>query len=971
VSSSTIGTLPTSIAANTSSITAEITRATNAESALDTRVTSNTSSITAEITRATNAESALDTRVTSNTTNITTNTADILLKAPLASPALTGIPTAPTPAAGTSSTQIATTAFVSASITSAATQDATTTAKGVVQLANDLGGTAALPTVNSVGGISSSTIGTLPTSIAANTASITSLTNTVSAATSANTANTLVLRDNNGDFSAGMITANLTGSVTGNASTATKLATARNIYGNTFDGSSDITGTLSPSYGGTGVNNGSNTLTLGGSLTTIGAAALSITISGTTSVTLPNNGTISALEVDESISGLKTYNDQKLAIKGSSSGSIILSSSNTTSSNYILTLPALTATIATLSGTESLTNKTIVSPVITNPTGIVSLDVGLGNVNNTSDADKPVSTLQQAALDLKENLSNKSTSVTTDATSDTKYPSVKAVKSYVDNQIASTTVNDATSSVKGIIKLAGDLAGTGSSAATPVITDAAINTAKLANDAVTTAKVLDASITTAKLADGAVTNAKITSLSATKLTGIVSSSNGGAGTLNGVLQADGNGNVSVASPGTVYATPTQIASNYLPLSGGTLTGALNGTTANFSSGLTASGLIYPITDGTSGQLLSTNGSGTLSWINGVLSIGSIAGSANSKGAVINTGVLSLTPADASNGGIVTTGAQTFAGAKTFTSTTTISNTTDASSASAAALIVSGGASITKNLYVGGLTASKAVFTDANNLLTSTGTLGITQGGTGATTALAGFNALSPMTTAGDLIYGGTSGSGTRLGIGTAGTVLRSSGSAPVWGQAVLTTDVTGILPIANGGTGSSTQNFVDLTTTQTIAGSKTFSGTTIINGALTVSGSNIFTAGGTAFPTTTGTAGQVLTISAGGAATWTATSGTSVTDVVDETTVGSQTGTMSATTASQTNFTISQVPSSKSKIKMYINGIRISNAAYSYYTSSAFSTASATPTIYIKYDPTKNGTTYISVGDRVQFDYFY
>jgi len=38
----------------------------------------------------------------------------------------------------------------------------------------------------------------------------------------------------------------------------------------------------------------------------------------------------------------------------------------------------------------------------------------------------------------------------------------------------------------------------------------------------------------------------------------------------------------------------------------------------------------------------------------------------------------------------------------------------------------------------------------------------------------------------------------------------------------LTTKVTGILPIANGGTNSATQNFVDLTTAQTIAGSKTF-----------------------------------------------------------------------------------------------------------------------------------------------------
>ena len=50
----------------------------------------------------------------------------------------------------------------------------------------------------------------------------------------------------------------------------------------------------------------------------------------------------------------------------------------------------------------------------------------------------------------------------------------------------------------------------------------------------------------------------------------------------------------------------------------------------------------------------------------------------------------------------------------------------------------------------------------------------------------------------------------------------------------LTTGVTGILPIANGGTGSESQNFVDLTTAQTIAGIKTFSNTT--NAALFTGG---------------------------------------------------------------------------------------------------------------------------------------
>lgn len=52
----------------------------------------------------------------------------------------------------------------------------------------------------------------------------------------------------------------------------------------------------------------------------------------------------------------------------------------------------------------------------------------------------------------------------------------------------------------------------------------------------------------------------------------------------------------------------------------------------------------------------------------------------------------------------------------------------------------------------------------------------------------------------------------------------------------LTTDVTGILPIANGGTGSATQTFVDLSNAQTIAGAKTFSNDLAINANLLTTG---------------------------------------------------------------------------------------------------------------------------------------
>jgi hypothetical protein len=61
--------------------------------------------------------------------------------------------------------------------------------------------------------------------------------------------------------------------------------------------------------------------------------------------------------------------------------------------------------------------------------------------------------------------------------------------------------------------------------------------------------------------------------------------------------------------------------------------------------------------------------------------------------------------------------------------------------------------------------------------------------------------------------------------GTATTLLHGNAAGnPTFGPVALTTDVSGILPLANGGTGSSTQNFVDLTTSQTVGGAKTYSG---------------------------------------------------------------------------------------------------------------------------------------------------
>ena len=62
----------------------------------------------------------------------------------------------------------------------------------------------------------------------------------------------------------------------------------------------------------------------------------------------------------------------------------------------------------------------------------------------------------------------------------------------------------------------------------------------------------------------------------------------------------------------------------------------------------------------------------------------------------------------------------------------------------------------------------------------TGTLPIANGGTNATTAGAGFNNLSPITTTGDLIIGNGTNSATRLAIGANTYVLTSNGTTASW-----------------------------------------------------------------------------------------------------------------------------------------------------------------------------------------------
>ena len=84
------------------------------------------------------------------------------------------------------------------------------------------------------------------------------------------------------------------------------------------------------------------------------------------------------------------------------------------------------------------------------------------------------------------------------------------------------------------------------------------------------------------------------------------------------------------------------------------------------NGISGVGYIAP---GAVGNVLSVSAGGT--WVSGpapatgISSVGTIASSSNVKGATVSGTSIVLTPADGTNGGIVTSGAQTFGGTKTF------------------------------------------------------------------------------------------------------------------------------------------------------------------------------------------------------------------------------------------------------------------------------------------------------------------
>jgi hypothetical protein len=202
--------------------------------------------------------------------------------------------------------------------------------------------------------------------------------------TNANTANTVVLRDGSGNFSAGTITAALSG----NATTATTLQNARTIGGVSFNGSANInlpgvnaagnqnttgtaanvTGTVAIANGGTGATTAANART-GLGATTLGGNLFTLT--NVAAIAFPRfnaNNTVSSLSAADfrTAIGAGTGGGSVNSVSGTGTVSgITLTGTVTTSGNLTLGGTISGLTNANLSGTAGISNANLANSSVT------------------------------------------------------------------------------------------------------------------------------------------------------------------------------------------------------------------------------------------------------------------------------------------------------------------------------------------------------------------------------------------------------------------------------------------------------------------------------------------------------------------------------------------------------------------------------------------------------------------------------
>ena len=358
-------------------------------------------------------------------------------------------------------------------VVASGTVDASTTVKGKIQLAGDLAGTAEAPTVPALAEKLSLVGGTMSGDLSMGNKDLVAV-DTVRSNGYKGTWDGEIIAVNKG----GTGTKNLTGYVKANGNLA--------MNASATIPSTDVTGLITKVNGSLPDATGNVSVILGdvstGTLTdrpsSPGTNGNIYVVSGDVAADNGRTYISDGTNWNEVTTNQSATDARYLQLAGGTlSGDIVVPTSNTITLTYIPSVGtdatnkiyvdnalALKATIASPSFSGIPTAPTAgdgTSTLQVATTEFVGNSVGAGVADAINDAIITVAPSQNAVFDglaLKEDAANKSVD-TSLGNSDVLYPSQKAVKTYVDATVASGAP-DATTLSKGLIQLAGDLGGT-------------------------------------------------------------------------------------------------------------------------------------------------------------------------------------------------------------------------------------------------------------------------------------------------------------------------------------------------------------------------------------------------------------------------------------------------------------------------------------------------------------------------------